>query len=77
MSFGGTQLINRPPAARSSAPVEADGRRSLRLRRKAGFRHGLLKSKTSLPENVLTLGLVYGDGHTEEQGAARAVVVRN
>jgi hypothetical protein len=36
-----------------------------------------LKSKTPLPENVLTLGLVYGDGHAEEQGAARAVVVRN
>ena len=36
-----------------------------------------LKSKTSLPENVLTLRLVYGDGHAEEQGAAGAVVVRN
>jgi DNA-binding transcriptional MocR family regulator len=36
-----------------------------------------LKSKTSLPENVLTLRLVYGDGHAEAQGAAGAVVVRN
>jgi hypothetical protein len=36
-----------------------------------------LKSKTSLPENVLTLILVYGDGHAEEQGAAGALVVRN
>src|SRR5215471_15240057 len=30
MIFGGTQLINRPPAARYSGPVEADGRPSLR-----------------------------------------------
>jgi SRSO17 transposase len=36
-----------------------------------------LKAKTSLPENVSTLRLVYGDGHAEEQGAAGTVVVRN
>ena len=41
------------------------------------FSSPCLKSKTSLPENVLTLRLVYGDGHAEEQGAAGAVVVRN
>jgi putative DNA primase/helicase len=44
---------------------------------RAGSSSPCLKSKTSLPENVLTLRLVYGDGHAEEQGAPGAVVVRN
>ena len=35
------------------------------------------KVETSLPENVLILRLVYGDGDAEEQGAAGALVVRN
>src|SRR5215470_3654172 len=40
MIFGGTQLINRPPAARYSGPVEADGRPSLRHAENRGLDTG-------------------------------------
>jgi hypothetical protein len=40
------------------------------------FYQPVSKVETSLRENVLTLRLVYGNGHAEEQGAAGAVVVR-
>src|SRR5215471_6607102 len=48
MIFGGTQLINRPPAARYSGPVEADGRPSLRHAENRGLDTGCYDSNVTL-----------------------------